>query len=140
MSGLENITDILLYVAMSVAWMASVLGLYGRHRDLPAFFTGPQICKLEGHGCQVLFRTKDAAVLGPPNSLLGLLFFSALPIALFLEIKIWILFIASAFSLLMTFYLGYLLISQKLECRICWTGHFANATVWLMLLLKMVGL
>jgi uncharacterized membrane protein len=128
----------LLSFGIFLAIIASILGLYGRYRDLAPIFTGPQICKLEGQGCQILFRTPDAALLGPPNSLLGLIYFPLLALGLIFKLPLFILFISSCFSLLMSGYLAYLLISQKLECRICWTGHFANALVWLTLLIKLL--
>jgi hypothetical protein len=34
----------------------------------------------------------------------------------------------------MSTFLGYSLISNRHECRICWTGHVANATLLLLFL------
>jgi len=107
---------------------------------LPALFTGPQICRLEAGGCQVLFRTKSAALLGIPNSALGILYYAALTVSLLLQGSLphwsaWLLLAVATSALLMTLWLARILLRDKLECRVCWTGHICNLLIWLLLLL-----
>ena len=42
-------------------------------------------------------------------------------------------------ALAMSLYLAWVLIRDRLECRICWTGHAANAALWLGLALRLLG-
>ena len=44
--------------------------------------TGPEICRLEGGGCAVLFRSPRSALLGVPNAGLGLGLYAALAFGL----------------------------------------------------------
>jgi hypothetical protein len=64
--------EILFWVLLGATSIAAAAALYGRYRVLPAFLTGPRICRLEAGGCAVLFRTRTAALLGVPNAALGL--------------------------------------------------------------------
>lgn len=122
-----------LWSSLVVGFVASALALYGRYRALPAFLTGPAICRLEDNGCQALFRTHDAALLGVPNSFLGLAFYGFLALGLRGDWPTWFLFSAGTIALGMTLYLGALLLRKRLECRICWVGHAANIVLWLTL-------
>jgi hypothetical protein len=45
-----------------------------------------------------------------------------------------ILFAAATFAFLMTVALAWILLRDKLECRVCWTGHACNILIWLVLL------
>jgi uncharacterized membrane protein len=124
-----------------ILWFATVLGfgsaaiaLYGRYRTLPAFLTGPNICRLEDNGCQALFRTKNAALLGIPNSALGVLYYPLLGACLLFHWPFPLLFGAASFALVMTLALAWILIRDHLECRVCWTGHACNTLIWLVLL------
>jgi len=128
----------LLDLAMVIGFLGAGAALYGRYRVLPAFLTGPNVCKLEAGGCQVLFRTPNAALLGVPNSLLGVLYYPLLALGLHLGWPFSLLFAASSFSLGMTLYLAYVLLRDKLECRICWTGHLMNTVIWSVLLFRLL--
>ncbi len=133
-------SHVILFGAILVGGAAAALALYGRYRSLPALFTGPQICRLEAGGCQVLFRTKSAALLGIPNSALGILYYAALTVSLLLQGSLphwsaWLLLAVATSALLMTLWLARILLRDKLECRVCWTGHICNLLIWLLLLL-----
>jgi len=130
--------ELLLNLSMLIGFLGAGAALYGRYRTLPSFLTGPNICKLEAGGCQVLFRTPNAALLGVPNSLLGVLYYPLLALGLQLGWPFPLLFAASSFSFGMTLYLAWVLLRDKLECRICWTGHACNTLIWLFLLYRMV--
>lgn len=130
---------ILAWAALPVGFAAAAAALYGRYKTLPAFLTGPAICRLEDNGCGVLFRTRAAALLGVPNSLLGLLFYALVAFGLGLEWPSGLLVAAATGALAMSAYLAYRLVRDHLECRVCWTSHAANALVWLGLLLNAAG-
>ena len=118
--------------------MAATAAFYGRYRALPAFLTGPNICRLEAGGCQVLFRTKNAALLGIPNSVLGALYYFLLAAGPVLGWSLPLLFAAATFAFGMSVVLAWFLLRDHLECRICWTGHFCNTLIWLVLLIKLL--
>ncbi len=115
-----------------------MIALYGRYRVLPAFLTGPNICKLEAGGCQVLFRTPTAALLGIPNSALAVLYYPVLALGLYLQKPILLLFGISTLAFAMTLYLAWRLLKDQLECRICWMGHICNGVIWGILLLRLI--
>jgi uncharacterized membrane protein len=130
--------NMILVAAIVVGFGAASIALYGRYQTLPAFLTGPHICKLEAGGCQVLFRTKNAALLGIPNSALGVLYYPLLGAGLIFHWPFVILFLSATLAFLMTVVLAWILIRDKLECRICWTGHFSNILIWLILLFRLI--
>lgn len=133
------VMDLILGGALLIGWAAATIALYGRYRTLPAFLTGPNVCKLEAGGCQVLFRTKNAALLGPPNSLLGVFYYPLLGLGLYLHWPLSLLFAAATFAFGLTAWLAFILIRDKLECRVCWTGHACNAILWSGLLLRLIA-
>jgi uncharacterized membrane protein len=130
---------IILWPAIVLGMIAAGAAFYGRYWTLPAWFTGPNICKLESGGCQVLFRTKNAALLGVPNSLLGLLYYPFLAAGFSLGWPLPILFAASSFSFVLSAILAWILLRDRLECRVCWTGHACNTVIWLVLLWRLSG-
>lgn len=134
-----NIMSILLWIAIFVGLCAATAALYGRYKVLPAFLTGPTVCQLEAGGCAVLFRTKRASLLGLPNALFGIILYLLLAAGLILHWPVAFLIVAASPALLMSIFLGYSLITNHLQCRICWAGHFANATIWLTLLFKLLA-
>jgi uncharacterized membrane protein len=129
---------LLLWIALVAGFVSAVIALYGRYYTLPAFLTGPNICKLEAGGCQVLFRTKNAALLGPPNSLLGVLYYPLLAAGLIWGWSPPLLFAAATFAFGLTVWLAFILIRDKLECRVCWTGHICNTVIWLLLCYRFI--
>lgn len=136
---MKTVGAILVCLALPVGVAAATAALYGPYKPLPAFLTGPEICRLEDDGCGVLFRTRHAAVLGVPNSLLGLLFYALIAVGLLLDWPSGLLFAAATGALAMSGYLAFRLIRDHLECRVCWAGHAANALLWLDLLLCAAG-
>lgn len=130
--------NLLIYTASLAGFFSAATALYGRYYTLPSFLTGPNICKLEAGGCQVLFRTKNAALLGVPNSALGILYYPLLAVGFFLHWPFGALFGAASFAFCMTLVLAFILIKNKLECRICWLGHISNTVIWLSLLVNFV--
>lgn len=127
----------ILSAGLLIGWIAAAVALWGRYRTLPAFLTGPNVCRLEAGGCQVLFRTQNAALLGPPNSLLGVFYYPLLGAGLWLHWPFAPLFAATSFAFGLTLWLAFILLRDKLECRVCWTGHICNTLIWLMLLARL---
>ena len=91
---------------------------------------------MEDGGCAVLFRSPRSRLLGVPNALLGVMLYVLLAIGLLAGWPAWLLFVMTLPAVAMSLVLGYSLITRKLQCRICWTGHFANALLALTLLLR----
>lgn len=75
-------------------------------------------------------------MLGVPNALLGVLLYVLLAIGVLLEWPPLWLFVMTLPALAMSVFLGWSLISRRLQCRICWTGHVANAVLALAFGLK----
>jgi uncharacterized membrane protein len=117
----------LTWIALGLGAAAATAALYGHYRVLPAWLTGPEVCLMEDGGCAVLFRSPRASLLGVPNALLGVMLYVLLAIGLLLQWPAWLLFVMMLPALAMSAVLGYSLITRKLQCRICWTGHVANA-------------
>ena len=130
----------LLWVGISIGTLASAAALYGRYRVLPSRLTGPNICRLEDGGCRALFRTRQAALLGIPNSALALAYYGLLGVGLLRDWPIRVLWTASCLAILMSAWLAWILMRDRLECRICWTGHVCNALIWILLLARLISI
>ena len=119
--------DIVTWFALLVGAAAAACALYGHYFVLPAWLTGPEVCRLEDGGCAVLFRTPRASLLGVPYALLGVMLYVLLAIGLAVGWPARWLFLMTVPALAMSAFLAWSLLSRHLECRICWTGHVANA-------------
>jgi len=135
---MNSTLHILLGTLMGLGFTGACLALYGRYRVLPAFLTGPHTCQLEESGCQALFRTPTAALLGVPNSALAVIYYPVLAAGLFFHQSLWALWGISSLAFLMTIYLAWTLLSDHLECRVCWLGHICNTVIWLILLIHLI--
>src|SRR6186997_376570 len=132
------LNDVVLWGPLAAGAAAAVAALYGHYRVLPAWLTGPEVCLMEDGGCAVLFRSPRSRLLGVPNALLGVTLYALLAIGLLVHWPAWLLFVMTLPAVAMSIVLGYSLITRKLECRICWTGHFANAILAVTLLLRAI--
>ena len=126
------------WIALLAGAAASFAALWGHYRVLPAWLTGPEVCRLEDGGCTVLFRSPRASLLGVPNALLGVLLYVVLAIGLIRDWPASVLLVMTLPALAMSAFLGYSLITRKLQCRICWTGHVANAVLALTLFARVL--
>jgi uncharacterized membrane protein len=126
----------LIWIALLLGAAAAVAALWGYYRELPSWLTGPEICQLEAGGCAVLFRTPRAALLGFPNAALGLLLYLLLAAGLIVGAPPLLLFAMTIPAVAMSAFLGYSLLSRGLQCRICWTGHAANAALFVLLAMR----
>jgi uncharacterized membrane protein len=123
----------LIWLALLGGGSASAAALYGHYRVLPGWLTGPRICRLEAGGCEVLFRSPRARLLGVPNAALGLVLYASLAAGLVLGWPAWLLSAMTLPAVLMSVFLGWSLIQNRRECRICWVGHICNAVLFLLL-------
>jgi uncharacterized membrane protein len=130
--------DAVVWVALAVGATAAAAALYGYYAVLPGWLTGPEICRLEDGGCAVLFRSPRAALLGVPNSALGLLLYALLATGLLLGWPPVLLLAMTIPAIAMSAFLGASLIINRRQCRICWAGHIANATLFMALLARVL--
>lgn len=138
---MSAVATILCWAGVVTGLPAACAALYGRYRTLPAFLTGPSVCKLDKvNGCQVLFRTRYAALLGVPNSLLGVLYYPLVAAGLLAGWPVSLLMAGASAAGAMSIYLAYILGRDNLDCRICWVGHFANTAIWLGFGLRVLGI
>ena len=96
----------------------------------------PKFCRMTGNECAAIVDTRQARLLGVPNSVLGLgyyagVFYSALAPSgsstLFHEVLIAL----SALTVVMGIYLVYSLISiLRVSCVLCLTSHLLNALIF----------
>lgn len=129
--------NVLIWASLAAGAAAASSALYGHYRILPAWLTGPEVCQLDQGGCAVLFRSPRASLLGVPNALLGLLLYAILAIGVLAGWPARLLFAMTLPALAMSAFLGWSLISRGLQCRICWTGHVANAVLAVTLGIRM---
>ena len=120
-------TFYLTWIALAAGAAAAAAALYGHYRVLPAWLTGPEVCLMEDGGCAVLFRSPRSRLIGVPNALLGVVLYALLAIGLVAGWPAWMLFVMTLPAVAMSVVLGYGLLTRGLQCRICWTGHAANA-------------
>jgi uncharacterized membrane protein len=128
--------DLVIWVALCAGAVAAAAALYGHYFVLPGWLTGPEVCQMEHGGCAVLFRSPRAALLGVPNALLGVLLYAILASGLLLGWPPLLLFAMTLPAVAMSAFLGWSLITRRLQCRICWTGHVANAALAVMLAMR----
>jgi uncharacterized membrane protein len=139
MPDLSSFLTLTLGVALVVGFMAAAIALVGHYRELPSFLTGrPRVCRPEAGGCQVLFRTREASLLGFPNALLGLFLYVFLLVGLCARWHIGLLLAGATPALFMSIILARVLLVNQLECRVCWAGHSANLILWLGFLIKLI--
>ena len=124
---------VLIWIALAGGVAAAAAAFYGHYRELPGWMTGPEICRLEGGGCGVLFRSPRSALLGVPNAGLGLGLYAVLAVGLLAGWPPLLLWAMTVPAIAMSAFLGYSLIMNGHECRICWTGHVSNAVLFLLL-------
>src|SRR6266849_3916954 len=99
--------EILFWLALVAGGLAAAVALYGRYRVVPSILTGPQVCRLEAGGCQALFRTRAAALVGLPNSALAVVLYLLLGIGVWAGWPTGSLLIGATLALAMSLYLAY---------------------------------
>mgnify|MGYP001421294301 CR=1 FL=1 len=102
----------------------------------------PAICRLDSETCASVIFTPSARVFGPPNSLLGQMYYAALIIAIgldrLIDARVWRIFVATSLVTIgLAVYLSYrLLVTLKVPCPMCFTSHGINAIICGVLLLN----
>jgi uncharacterized membrane protein len=129
----------LVWLALAGGTLAAAAAFYGHYRELPVWMTGPEICRLEGGGCAILFRSPRAALFGVPNAGLGLVLYAVLAVGILQHRPPMLLWMMTWPALLMSAFLGYSLIVNGRQCRICWAGHASNALLCLTLGVTALG-
>ena len=81
----------------------------------------------------MLFRSPRSALLGVPNAGLGLVLYAILAVGLGTGWPVVLLWLLTLPAVAMSAFLGYSLIANGHQCRICWTGHLSNAALFLIL-------
>ena len=133
---MPDLIDVGIWIALAVGTAAAAAALYGYYAVLPGWLTGPEICQLEAGGCAVLFRSPRAALLGVPNSALGIALYALLAAGLLLQWPKWLLVTMTVPAVAMSAFLGVSLIVNRRQCRICWAGHVANASLLALLVAR----
>ena len=129
-----DVRVLLIWIALIGGGAAATAALYGHYRVLPSWLTGPEICKLEHGGCAVLFRSPRASLLGVPNAALGVMLYALLAAGLVLGWPSWMLAAMTWPAVMMSAFLGWSLIANGHQCRICWVGHVCNAILFALLI------
>ena len=102
----------------------------------------PAFCRMGEQTCASIVFTPRARVLGPPNSLLGQIFYLALLIGLPLGViddptlsRVYLG--ASLVTVVLGIYLSYsLLFVTRVPCKLCFTSHGINFAIFGLLLLR----
>src|SRR6266496_5816884 len=124
---------LLIWTALCAGTVAAIAALYGHYRVLPGWHTSGPVSQLDQGGCAVLFRSQRSALLGVPNALLGVVLYALIGAGVLLGWPPAWLFVMTLPAIAMSAFLGWSLLSRRLQCRICWTGHIANAALALSL-------
>ena len=118
------------FTAVAYRWMAPDA------RWIPAF------CRLEERTCASIVFTPSARVFGPPNSLLGAMYYAALvagaALGAFAHPALWWLYAAASLATVgLAVYLSYaLLFVLRVPCPLCFVSHGINAAILGLLLLQ----
>jgi uncharacterized membrane protein len=131
--GIVHMLTFLLWTALVGGCCAAVAALYGHYFVLPGWLTGPEICQLEDGGCAVLFRSPRSRLLGVPNAALGLVLYLLLATGIVRQWPAPLLFLMTIPAIAMSAFLGWSLIVNHRQCRICWTGHLSNIVLFVIL-------
>jgi uncharacterized membrane protein len=100
----------------------------------------PGFCRMGEKTCASVVFTPRARVFGIPNSVLGQGYYIFLLACLWTgtlwsEPLVWVVLVSSFLTVLLGIYLTYsLLFITRVNCRLCYTGHVINATLFGILL------
>ncbi len=129
----------LLLLAIAGLTIASYFTAVAFHWMRPDARWVPRFCRMDERSCAVIVFTREARLLGPPNSLLGQFFYAALLFALVGGIldrspTLWLALAASAGSVALSLYLAYALLAVlRVPCPLCFTSHLINLAILLLL-------
>lgn len=138
------LADGLLLFLSLIGFLISLYFTLVYYQRIPAnYYLVPRICRMKESTCQTVLSTRDAKVLGIPNSTLGVLYYG---IVFFITLVggsdassianrpfLWI----SILVVLLSLYLTYALLFRiKIVCPLCFVSHGINLLIALLVLIK----
>ena len=145
-------------MASSVAWQIALSGLAAIGFVISSYFTAvafrwirpdenwiPAFCRMEDRTCASIVFAPQARVFGPPNSLLGQIYYLALLVGL---VAGWVdeprvlglSVLASLVTVGLAAYLSYqLLYVTRVPCPLCFSAHGINVLIFALLLGQVVS-
>lgn len=105
----------------------------------------PAFCRMEEQTCASIVFTPPARVFGPPNSLLGQIYYLAvlvgIPLGLLDQPRVLGLYLgASLLTVALAVFLSYtLLFVTRVPCKLCFTSHGINIVIFALLLWRVSG-
>ncbi len=103
-------------------------------------FPLPKVCRLSDDACSLITQTKYARVLGLPNFVYGLFYYTFLIFLVIFEAKGYIKIVAEVIAWLVVglgVYLSYVLVKVlKVNCVLCFISHILNLIIAILLYLK----
>ena len=100
----------------------------------------PRVCRLDQQSCSLISFTREAQILGIPNSFLGMVYYLTMFTSMLVprprtDMEIRTLFILSLVSVMMGAYLtSSLLLKLNARCVLCFSVHLINVTIMLLLM------
>ncbi len=89
----------------------------------------PSFCRMKETTCRKILETREAKVLGFPNSVVGLLYYALILILPTPQFETFFL-VTSIFAVGLGMYLTHLLLMRlKLHCALCYTAHLINLVI-----------
>lgn len=103
----------------------------------------PPVCRMDAATCQRIMEKRDAKLLGVPNFIVGLLYYSGLLFYIFSGshsgsmTMLHLATFAAFFTVVLGVYLIYALrIKLRIHCVLCYTSHACNFIILIALLAK----
>lgn len=99
----------------------------------------PPFCRLDEGTCLRIVHSRNARALGPPNALLGAVYY-----ILLIAVSLWfptpprillrIVLIIAGCTVILSMYLAASLIRTRTHCVLCYTSHIINVLLMILLL------
>lgn len=131
----------LLFVLSVIGFLISFYFVMLQYRWMsPQLPILPRICLVDQRSCDAILFTRDARILGIPNSLPGMAYYLAIITPILVpqfrtDISIRVLSILSIVTVVMGVYLTYsLLFKLNTRCVLCFTAHIINVTIMILLM------
>lgn len=103
----------------------------------------PSFCRIDEGTCRQILHTRDARLLGIPNFLLGLLYYTGLILYVLMGEQITfgvaalVVLSASTSTVIVGLYLVHSLLSKlRVHCTLCYISHALNAALFCALMIK----
>ena len=134
-----TLTDVVLAVLALIGLLLSLYFTGVTYRRIPAEPRWlPRVCRMDERTCAAIVDTREARVLGLPNSVLGLAWYAVLlastlgaPVP-----RLALLAGALAASALSVWLAWALVVRLRVACVLCFVGHAVNAAVLVLVLAR----